>query len=176
MTVTDDDQRARAGAIAAAVVDPEIPVITIGDLGVLRDVSLGADGTVVVAITPTYSGCPAVEAIADDVRQSLLAAGFLDVVVRTVLAPAWSTDDITPTGRAALQAYGIVPPAPTSAASGSSEERPERTAPVAVELGVRCPRCGSIETAEISRFAATACKALWRCRACREPFELFKTL
>lgn len=163
MTVIDDDQLARAGVIAAAVVDPEIPVITIGDLGVLRDVSLGDEGTVVVSITPTYSGCPAVDAIADDVRQSLFDAGFPAVAVRTVLAPAWSTDDITPTGRAALQAYGIVPPSPTGA-------------PVAVELGVRCPRCGSIETAEISRFAATACKALWRCRTCREPFELFKTL
>ena len=165
MTVTDHDRLSRAGAIAGAVVDPEIPVITIEDLGVLRDVSLSDDGTVVVAITPTYSGCPAVEAIADDVRQSLLAAGFSHVVVRTVLAPAWSTDDITPTGRAALRAYGIVPPSPV----------PDTSA-VAVELGVRCPRCGSIETAEISRFAATACKALWRCQSCREPFELFKTL
>ena len=152
-------------AVAAAVVDPEIPVITIGDLGVLRGVSLRDDGTVRVTITPTYSGCPAVDAIADDVEQSLLAAGFPASWSVPVLAPAWSTDDITPAGAAALAGVRHRAAAPTTGGG-----------PVAVELGVRCPRCWVGRDDEISRFAATACKALWRCRACREPFELFKTL
>lgn len=167
MNLTGDDQlsrtTARAIATAAAVVDPEIPVITIGDLGVLRSVTVGEDGRVVVEITPTYSGCPALDTIAADVERALHAAGFADVHVRTVLKPAWSTDQITPAGREALSTYGIVPPSPTSA-------------PLPVALGVRCPQCGSIETVETSRFASTACKALWRCNTCREPFELFKTL
>lgn len=160
----------RATAVAAAVVDPEIPVITIGDLGVLRSVRLRDDGAVLVEITPTYSGCPALDVIATDVEQQLRSAGFGTVVVSTVLAPAWSTDEITPAGRQALADYGIVPPAPTthSAAAGRG--------PTPVELGVRCPQCSSIETVQTSRFSATACKALWRCRSCREPFELFKTL
>ena len=157
------DRLSRATTVAAGVVDPEIPVITIGDLGVLRSVTIGDDGRVVVEITPTYSGCPALDAIAADVDRNLRAAGFADVDVRTVLAPAWSTDQITPAGHVALSAYGIVPPSATSG-------------PRAVDLGVRCPQCGSIETVQTSRFAATACKALWRCQACREPFELFKTL
>ena len=169
MNRTHVDQVSRATAlateIAAAVVDPEIPVITISDLGVLRSVTVGEDGRVVVEITPTYSGCPALDAIAGDVERDLHAAGFAEVDVKTVLAPAWSTDQITPAGHAALAAYGIVPPQPTATAG-----------PLAVELGVRCPRCSSIETVQTSRFASTACKALWRCNACREPFELFKTL
>jgi ring-1,2-phenylacetyl-CoA epoxidase subunit PaaD len=153
---------ARARAVAGSVCDPEIPVISIADLGVLRAVDLRADGTVEVAITPTYSGCPALDAIRTDVERALHAAGFARVNVRTELAPAWGTDQITAAGREALRAYGIAPPA----ASG----------PVAVRLSVRCPQCGSPDTEQTSRFAATACKALWRCRACREPFEQFKTL
>ena len=152
----------QARRIAAAVVDPEIPVITIADLGVLRSVELLPDGSVEVAITPTYSGCPALDTIAADIESGLRAAGFEPVRVRTVLAPAWGTDQITPAGRAALDAYGIVPPT----ANG----------PVPVTLSVRCPQCGSPDTEQTSFFAATACKALWRCRSCREPFELFKTL
>ncbi len=156
----------RARAAVEAVVDPEIPVITIADLGVLRGVELLEDGTVEVKITPTYSGCPAVDVIGSDIDTRLRAAGFDRIRVRTVLAPAWSTDEITPAGRAALTAYGIVPPGPAG----------PRTGPVAVTIGVHCPRCGSLQTEQTSRFGATACKALWRCRACAEPFELFKSL
>ncbi len=171
MTQTHQDQARRAElnratAVAARVLDPEIPVITIGDLGVLRSVRLRDDGAVLVEITPTYSGCPALDVIATDVEQQLRSAGFSAVVVSTVLAPAWSTDEITPAGRQALAEYGIVPPSATAAGPG----------PTPVELGVRCPRCSSIETVQTSRFSGTACKALWRCRTCREPFELFKAL
>ena len=156
------DRLELARAVAGAVVDPEIPVISIADLGVLRGVQLLDDGSVVVQITPTYSGCPALDAITADLETGLRAAGFDRVRVQTVLAPAWSTDQMTAAGRAALDAYGIAPPAATG--------------PVLVTLTVRCPQCGSPDTEQTSRFAATACKALWRCRDCREPFEQFKTL
>ena len=154
----------RARAVAGAVLDPEVPVLTIADLGVLRDVTLDADGTVEVTITPTYSGCPAMETIRADVEQALRGAGFAAVRVRTVLAPAWTTDWITDDGRRALAEYGIAPPG--RRADG----------PVALVLTVRCPRCGSASTREVSRFGSTACKALWQCRDCGEPFDHFKTL
>src|SRR5579875_1998805 len=147
-----------AQAIAESVLDPELPQLTLGDLGIVRDVSV-VDGTVVVSITPTYSGCPALQAIRDELRNQLGAAGFHDIEIRTVLRPAWSTDWITPAGREKLAAAGIAPP---------------RRGPVALRLSVRCPNCGSPDTEEISRFAGTACKALRRCRACREPFEHVK--
>jgi ring-1,2-phenylacetyl-CoA epoxidase subunit PaaD len=156
--------RERALEIAGAVLDPELPVLTIADLGVLRDVEVTDEGTVEVTITPTYSGCPAMDAIRQDVEAALTGAGFADVRVRTVLAPAWSTDWISDRGRAALQEYGIAPPA----RRGSG--------PVALTLAVRCPRCRSVETREISRFGSTACKALWQCRSCGEPFDHVKTL
>jgi ring-1,2-phenylacetyl-CoA epoxidase subunit PaaD len=154
----------RARAVAGAVLDPEVPVLTIADLGVLRDVAVAEDGAVEVAITPTYSGCPAMEAIRQDVEAALREAGFDDVRVRTVLAPAWTTEWITNHGREALAEYGIAPP--DRRGSG----------PVVVTLSVRCPRCGSPDTHELSHFGSTACKALWRCRACGEPFDHFKTL
>jgi ring-1,2-phenylacetyl-CoA epoxidase subunit PaaD len=153
-----------ARRIAGAVPDPEVPVLTIEDLGVLRDLTIDADGAVEVTITPTYSGCPAMDAIRDDVTAALREAGFGDVRVRTVLAPAWTTDWISERGRAALQEYGIAPPGSRSAG------------PVRLALSVRCPQCGSFDTRELSRFGSTACKALWQCRACAEPFDHFKTL
>jgi ring-1,2-phenylacetyl-CoA epoxidase subunit PaaD len=156
--------RERAFEIAGAVPDPELPVLGIADLGVLRGVEVTDDGTVEVTITPTYSGCPAMDAIRQDVETALREAGFPVVRVRTVLAPAWTTDWISDRGRAALQEYGIAPPAPRG------------SGPVALTLAVRCPRCGSLETQEISRFGSTACKALWQCRSCREPFDHVKTL
>jgi ring-1,2-phenylacetyl-CoA epoxidase subunit PaaD len=156
--------RERALEIAGAVLDPELPVLTIADLGVLRGVEMTDEGTVEVTITPTYSGCPAMDAIRQDVESALVGAGFADVRVRTVLAPAWTTDWISERGRAALLAYGIAPPA----RRGSG--------PVTLTLAVRCPRCGSPETREISRFGSTACKALWQCRSCGEPFDSVKTL
>jgi ring-1,2-phenylacetyl-CoA epoxidase subunit PaaD len=146
--------------IAAAVPDPELPMVTIADLGILRDVR--DDGAAVaVTITPTYSGCPAMAQIAADLRRSLEVAGYERVEVRTELSPPWTTDWITPDGRRKLADAGIAPPG-------------ERRGPVLVPLAVRCPQCGSAETREISRFSGTACKALYQCRACLEPFEHVK--
>jgi ring-1,2-phenylacetyl-CoA epoxidase subunit PaaD len=154
--------RGRARALAAEVPDPEIPVVTIEDLGILRDVTEDDRGWVHVQVTPTYSGCPAMDAIADDVVERLTRAGYLHVDVEFVLSPAWSTDDISEAGLAKLAAYGIAPPSPTG--------------PVALTLSVRCPQCGSLDTRESSRFGSTACKSLWVCNACREPFDHFKAL
>jgi ring-1,2-phenylacetyl-CoA epoxidase subunit PaaD len=154
----------RAREVAGAVLDPEVPVLTIADLGVLRGVALADDGAVEITMTPTYSGCPAMDTIRHDVESALREAGFGDVRIRTVLAPAWSTDWISDRGRKALAEFGIAPPG----RRGSG--------PVALTLSVRCPRCGSPDTRELSRFGSTACKALWRCRACGEPFDQFKTL
>jgi ring-1,2-phenylacetyl-CoA epoxidase subunit PaaD len=148
----------------AAVLDPELPLITIADLGILRDVSVDEDaqGThATVTITPTYSGCPAMEAIAGEVRAAATAAGATDVEVVTVLSPAWTTDWISETGKAALAEHGIAPPGP-------------RTGPVELTLAVRCPQCGSLDTRELSRFSGTACKALHACNSCKEPFERMK--
>jgi ring-1,2-phenylacetyl-CoA epoxidase subunit PaaD len=157
-----DARLERARSIAAAVVDPEIPVLTLEDLGVLRAVER-RDGRIVVRLTPTYSGCPATEAIRLAVEAALAQAGILGARVETVLSPAWTTDDITEEGRRKLKEFGIAPP-----------NRGTR-APFAEET-VACPRCGSNETARISEFGSTACKALWRCEACGEPFDYFKCL
>lgn len=156
--------RAAAWAAAAAVVDPEIPVLTIEDLGVLRAVEV-AGSRVTATVTPTYSGCPALDAIRDDVARALADAGFAEVVVRTALAPAWTTDCMTDAGAQKLRDYGIAPPGP----------RPHG-GPVRIALSVRCPRCGSLDTREIARFGSTACKSLYECRSCREPFDRFKEL
>ncbi|AVT31197.1 MULTISPECIES: 1,2-phenylacetyl-CoA epoxidase subunit PaaD [unclassified Plantactinospora] len=145
---------------AAAVVDPELRVLTIEDLGVLRDVTEDpATGRVTVTITPTYTGCPAMDVIRADIRAALAAAGHPEAEVVTVFAPAWTTDWISEAGRAKLAAAGIAPPGP---AGGR---------PVPVTLSVRCPHCGAADTEQVSRFGSTACKSLWRCRACREPFD-----
>ena len=149
-----DDRLARARAAAASVPDPEIPALTIDDLGMLHDVTLAGDA-VEVAITPSYLGCPATVPIAQDVAAALARAGFPEARVRTVLAPAWSSDRITPEGRRKLAENGIAPP-----------DRALRQP--------ACPRCGSGETEQISAFGATPCKALHRCLRCREPFEAFK--
>ncbi|MFJ5062966.1 1,2-phenylacetyl-CoA epoxidase subunit PaaD [Streptomyces nigra] len=160
----------RARHIAAQVPDPELPMLTLADLGVLRDVELTGDGTVVASLTPTYSGCPAMAEMRADVAARLRAAGYPRVEVRTVLDPPWTSDWITPAGRAKLTEHGIAPPGPAP-----------RGGPVALVLSptrhaVACPRCGSADTEETSRFAATSCKALWRCRACKEPFEYVKEI
>ena len=152
----------RAREAAATVVDPEIPVLTIADLGVLRDVRL-LGGTVEVTITPTYSGCPAMNMIAVEVGVALDRAGFPDARVTTVLSPAWTTDWLTEAGRQKLVEYGVAPPV---AGSG-------RRALFGVET-VACPRCGSNDTKQLAEFASTSCKALWQCQSCREPFDHFK--
>jgi ring-1,2-phenylacetyl-CoA epoxidase subunit PaaD len=160
-----------AAAVAARVADPELPMLTLADLGILRGVDESSDG-VVVTITPTYSGCPAMQTIRDDLTDALRDAGYPRVEVRTVLQPAWTTDWISVAGRDKLAAAGISPPgrAPVRAAG-----------PVPLTLGpprtaIACPRCGNAETEEIAAFSATACRALRRCPACREPFEHVKEI
>ena len=158
-------------AVAETVTDPELPTLTLADLGVLRDVRT-VDGTVIVEITPTYTGCPAMGVMRADLVHALHSAGFDEVEVRTVLSPAWSTDWITEDGRRKLAAGGIAPPG----------KAPVRTdGPIPLQLGptrrtANCPLCGSSDTEELSEFGATACKALRRCRTCREPFEHVKEI
>jgi ring-1,2-phenylacetyl-CoA epoxidase subunit PaaD len=142
----------------AAVADPELPVVTIAELGILRDVTVDGDRAR-ITITPTYSGCPAMDLIRRDIATAARRAGYPDVDVVTVLAPAWSTDDITETGKAKLAAAGVAPPGPRL-----------------LTIGYRCPRCGSPDTERLSAFGSTPCQALWRCRACAEPFEAVKPL
>lgn len=154
--------RSEVWRLAGAVTDPEIPVLSIADLGVLRDVRV-AEGRVEVDITPTYSGCPAMNMIALEIELALEQAGIRPVTVRTVLSPAWTTDWMSEEGRRKLTAYGIAPPA-----KGSG-----RRALFGEEM-VTCPRCGSTDTAQIAAFGSTSCKALWQCRACKEPFDYFK--
>jgi ring-1,2-phenylacetyl-CoA epoxidase subunit PaaD len=153
----------RAHEIAAAVPDPELPMVTIADLGILRDVTEDDQGRVHVTITPTYSGCPAMETIRQDIVDTLLTAGYQRVDVEFVLAPAWTTDDMSDDARAKLARAGIAPPGPASADGR-----------VSIPLSVRCPQCGSLDTRESSRFGSTACKSLWVCRSCQEPFDHFK--
>jgi ring-1,2-phenylacetyl-CoA epoxidase subunit PaaD len=138
-------------AVLETVPDPEIPVLTITDLGIVRSIR---DDPPRVLISPTYTGCPATMAIEQGIRGALDSAGFHDVYVERVLFPPWTTDWITPRGRERLQAYGIAPPTLSATA--------------------QCPQCGSTETEEVSRFGATPCKAQWRCKSCLEPFERFK--
>lgn len=159
---------AAAWAALETLTDPEIPVVSLRDLGILRDVRQAADGLEVV-ITPTYSGCPAMDQIADDVRSTLAAAGIAARVV-TQLAPAWTTDWMTEEGKEKLRAYGIAPPHRTPA--GSNVVR-FIAKPAQVET-VPCPHCGSGHTVETSHFGSTACKALYKCLDCQEPFDYFK--
>ena len=154
--------RTRAWEVAAGVLDPEVPVLTIEDLGILREVREDGD-SVVVTITPTYSGCPAMDTIRQDLELALSAAGYASVHVRAVLAPAWTTDWMSDEGKRKLTEFGIAPPSGRAAAG-----------PVRVALGVKCPRCGSLATREITRFGSTSCKALYECTACLEPFDFFK--
>jgi len=150
-----------AWEVVAAVPDPELPVLTLEDLGVLRSVDVDQSGSVTVVLTPTYSGCPAMDAIRADVQRALARAGFDSVNVRFELTPAWSTDQLGPRARQQLAAAGIAPPA---------------AAGMPVALSLKCPQCGSLRTREVSHFGATSCKALWQCSVCQEPFEHFKAL
>lgn len=165
-TLAIDDRLAqrRAWDAAAAVPDPEVPCVTVADLGILRAVDI-EDGVAVAKVTPTYSGCPAVSAIELAVEAALLDAGF-DARIERVMSPAWTTDWITQEGREKLAAYGIAPPV---AASNSVRA-------LFGETVVACPQCGSTDTERVSEFGSTACKALYRCMACREPFDYFKCI
>ncbi|MBZ6113596.1 MULTISPECIES: 1,2-phenylacetyl-CoA epoxidase subunit PaaD [Streptomyces] len=159
----------RARRVAERVPDPELPMLTLADLGVLRDVETRADGTVVASLTPTYSGCPAMAEMRADVAARLRAAGYARVEIRTVLDPPWTSDWITESGRRKLAEHGIAPP-------GRAPRGPVPLVLSPTRPAVPCPRCGSRESEETSRFAATSCKALWRCRTCREPFEYVKEI
>jgi len=144
------------------VADPEIPVLSVNDLGIIRAVDWDAD-EIIVTVTPTYSGCPATAAIATAIREALLRHGLRRVTIRTQLAPAWTTDAISPAGREKLRAYGIAPPEGSSCAGVIAANAPKT-----------CPRCGSAHIEEVSRFGSTPCKAAYRCGDCLEPFDYFK--
>ena len=140
-------------------------MLTIEDLGILRDVQLDDDGGVRVVITPTYSGCPAMDAIREDLQTAFHAEGYGDVTVDLVLSPAWTTDWMSESGKAKLEEYGIAPPTGTG-----------HRGPVTLGMAVKCPLCHSLNTKELSRFGSTSCKALYQCRECLEPFDYFKVL
>ncbi|MFM9275054.1 1,2-phenylacetyl-CoA epoxidase subunit PaaD [Pseudarthrobacter sp. NKDBFgelt] len=160
--------RQKAWDIAATVVDPEIPVLSIADLGILRDVEV-AGGHVKVTITPTYSGCPAMDAIRDDLKSAFAKEGYQDVEVDLVLSPAWTTDWMTEAGKQKLQEYGIAPPTGKSHAA-------RHAGPIRLTMAVKCPQCSSLNTKELTRFGSTSCKALYVCQDCKEPFDYFKVL
>ncbi|CAL9501082.1 1,2-phenylacetyl-CoA epoxidase subunit PaaD [Streptomyces sp. enrichment culture] len=176
--VTTTPLEAELLALAGSVPDPELPVLTLEELGVLRAVHLRGADAVEVELTPTYTGCPALETMATDIERVLHEHGMREVTVRTVLSPAWSTDDISAEGRRKLREFGIAPPrvrqggGPVAVTLG-----PTRTAgPDGASDTVHCPHCGSADTELLTRFSSTACKALRRCLSCREPFDHFKEL
>ena len=158
-------ERAEAARAAAArVADPELPFLTIGELGVLHGVDWDERGHPTVTILPTYSGCPAIRVIALEVETELVKAGFSDARVVIANAPVWTTDRMSESAREKLRAFGVSPP----------ERKAGKQPLFAAASRVACPRCGSQDTERISEFGSTACKGLWRCHACREPFEHFK--
>ena len=167
MSALAPDARARADAArraCARVTDPEVPVLTIADLGILHEVDVDARGRVTVTILPTYSGCPAMAVIALAIETELARDGFEDVRVALTHTPAWTTSRMSEAAREKLRACGISPPGRASGKRALFE----------ASADVACPRCGSNDAERVSEFGSTACKALWRCRACREPFEHFK--
>ena len=163
---------AEAWQVLRQIPDPEIPVVSVCDLGIVREVRCADEGVTVV-LTPTYSGCPATEAINASICAELLRAGAGAVQVETRLSPAWSTDWISADARERLRSYGIVPPH----SGGVEPEGGDHVRPVRfMQRSLECPRCGSRTTIELSAFGSTACKSLWRCEQCREPFEYFKPI
>jgi ring-1,2-phenylacetyl-CoA epoxidase subunit PaaD len=165
----------RAWAVLEAVPDPEIPVVSIRELGILRDVRRAADDALEIVITPTYSGCPAMYQIAEDIGAALNAAGFAKHRIETVLAPAWTTDWMTSEAREKLRRYGIAPPMGNCGSNHAPQEKTIRFVPRAANNDKPpCPHCGSSHTERLAQFGSTACKALYRCIDCREPFDYFK--
>jgi ring-1,2-phenylacetyl-CoA epoxidase subunit PaaD len=160
-----NDALKRVHALLETVTDPEVPVLTVTDLGIIREVRLDDEGVVTVVITPTYSGCPAMGVIEVKIRAALQEGGFERVKVETVLSPAWTTDWLSQSGREKLRAFGIAPPAEASA---------DKKALLGERRALVCPHCGSNHTEMISQFGSTACKALFRCHDCLEPFDYFK--
>ena len=161
----------RAWQVLDGVLDPEVPVLSVRDLGIVRDV-MESEGGLTVVVTPTYSGCPATEVIEQSIVDALVAEGLGPVRVEMRRAPAWTTDWISAAGKDKLRDYGIAPPGPVAA----SAAMPMRFLPRTRAATLACPRCASMNTERIAAFGATACKALWRCRACGEPFEHFKPI
>ncbi len=155
-------------AVLDEVMDPEVPVLSVRELGIIRDVAVEADGSVTVTVTPTYSGCPAIQVIEQDILSALDRAGMSVASVRTSYAPAWTTDWIAPEAKAKLKAYGIAPPGRTES-SGLVQLMRARAA-------VQCPYCDSFDTELRSEFGSTACKSVCWCRSCRQPFEQFKAI
>lgn len=147
--------------------DPEVPALSLWDLGVLQDVHRAEDGKIMVSITPTYSGCPAMGAMQQDIEAELKKAGYEDFEVSTQLAPAWTTDWLSPEGRKKLREYGIAPPQQRGCGN---------TLELTPEGGIECPFCGSHDTVRLSEFGSTACKALFKCQDCHEPFDYFKQI
>jgi ring-1,2-phenylacetyl-CoA epoxidase subunit PaaD len=156
--------------VLRTIPDPEIPVISICDLGIVRAVNVGDDAGTEIVITPTYSGCPAMQVIEDDIHEKLGKAGFNNVRVRTVLQPAWTTDWLSEAGSAKLQSYGVAPPGPRSGDTAVVRFVHRR------HHAPSCPQCGSHETERLAEFGSTTCKALYRCLDCREPFDYFKAI
>lgn len=161
VTSGNNPETTRLYALLSSVCDPEIPVLTLQDLGVLRDISVD-DGRVKVTITPTYSGCPAMDAMRADIETTLAQAGYQQVTVEQSLSPAWTTDWMSENGREKLRAYGIAPPVTLSCGQQSGT--------------IECPQCGSGDVKRISEFGSTACKAFYQCLDCQEPFDYFKCL
>ena len=162
VTTANKTDKTQLFELLSSVCDPEIPVLTLQDLGVLRDISMSGN-EVKVTITPTYSGCPAVDVMQADIKSALNNAGYQHVTIQQSLSPAWTTDWMSDAGRQKLRAYGIAPPARIS---GQQTEQP----------GIQCPQCGSDEVKRISEFGSTACKALYQCQDCLEPFDYFKCI
>jgi ring-1,2-phenylacetyl-CoA epoxidase subunit PaaD len=164
-----------AWEVLHTVLDPEVPVVSICDLGIVRDVQMHGESGVNVVLTPTYSGCPATEMIASQAANTLTSAGFIPVNLTTTHAPAWSSDWISAEGRDKLRRYGIAPPEPVMQGQDIVlRYMPQGRESNQVVRALDCPRCGSNNTERLSAFGSTACKALWRCMACKEPFEHFK--
>ena len=161
----------RAWAVLGDVLDPEVPVVSVRDLGIVRDV-VEEGGAITVVVTPTYSGCPATEVISQSIVDALDVAGLGPARVRMQRAPAWTTDWISAEGKLKLRNYGIAPPGPADLSNGA----PLRFMRGAAAVPLACPRCDSMNTERLAAFGATACKALWRCKSCGEPFEHFKPL
>lgn len=174
-----DTELAQIRALLAQIPDPEIPAVTLVDLGILRNVTIAGD-VITVELTPTYSGCPATEMINTMVRETLSASGFNNVQVHLKLDPPWTTDWITPSGRSKLKEYGIAPPAHCAVdllGTRAGAVSPLQVSPLQFSppnVGIRCPRCDSHQTQRLSQFGSTPCKALYRCISCREPFDYFK--
>ena len=167
MTTADTISIQKIWSILEKVVDPEVPVLTITDLGIVRDVKLNEDEAEII-ITPTYTGCPAMDMIAMNIRLALIEKGYQKIKITSILSPAWTTDWMSETGKEKLKAYGIAPPrSDRNGQTGSTKLFAEKEA-------IECPHCNSYHTKLISQFGSTACKALYQCQDCKEPFDYFK--